>query len=188
MIEKIKSEVKEYLSEERFDHTLGVVEEAQKLSLRYGADPEKAELAALLHDLGKANDIDMLLKIESEFDIILKEKLQKHGALYHATVSRKLAFERYNIEDQDLLNAIRYHTTGRAHMSLLEKIIYIADCIEPSRCFSGVEELRVAAYQDLDRAMLISLENTIGHVIANGLILHEDTVRARNFLIVQSQK
>jgi predicted HD superfamily hydrolase involved in NAD metabolism len=188
MIEKIEREVESFLSEDRYSHTVGVVKEALKLCDIHGEDFEKAKLASLLHDIGKSKKIDELLKVRDSSDIILKENLEKASALYHSVAGKKIASERYGIEDGDILNAIRYHTTGRPNMSRLEKIVYIADYTEPGRSFEGVEELRAISYRSLDDAMVFALENTIGHVISKGLILHEDTVRARNYLIARSTK
>lgn len=185
MIETIKRDARAFLSKERYKHTMGVVKEAQKLSKRYGEDREKATLASLLHDFGKSKRIDELLKLEVSSDIILKENLKRNGALYHAVASRKIAEEIYGIEDSDILNAVRYHTTGRPNMSKLEKIVYLADYIEPGRDFPEVEEMRLLSYKDLDKAVLFALENTISQVVSNSQLLHEHTVRARNYILAR---
>ncbi|OHW62515.1 putative nicotinate-nucleotide adenylyltransferase [Andreesenia angusta] len=188
MIDRIKRDAECYLSESRYNHTLGVMNEAIRLAERYGEDREKAAVAALLHDLGKSKRIYELLKLDCSSDIILEENLKKNGALYHAVASRMVAERRYSISDSDILNAVRYHTTGRPNMTNLEKIVYLADYIEPGRDFPGVEEMRKISYEDLDRAMLCALENTIVHVVSNGQILHEDTVRSRNYILARLTK
>lgn len=99
-----------------------------------------------------------------------------------------IAKEKYSVNDSDILNAVRYHTTGRPNMTNLEKIVYLADYIEPGRDFPGVEEMRAISYEDLDRALLSALEKTIVHVVSIGQILHEDTVRARNYMLARLTK
>lgn len=188
MINRIKRDAEQYLSKSRYSHTIGVMDEAVRLAERYGEDGEKAAIAGLLHDLGKAKRIDELLKLDGASDIILKEKLKNNGALYHAVVSRMIAEEKYSVNDSDILNAVRYHTTGRPNMTNLEKIVYLADYIEPGRDFPGVEEMRAISYEDLDRALLSALEKTIVHVVSIGQILHEDTVRARNYMLARLTK
>lgn len=188
MIEQIKRDAEKCLGKARYRHTIGVMEEAERLAERYGEDREKAATAGLLHDLGKAKRIDELLKLDDSSDIILKENLKNNSALYHSVVSRVIAERRYSISDRDILNAVRYHTTGRPNMTNLEKIVYLADYIEPGRDFPGVEEMRKISYEDLDRAMLYALENTIVHVVSGGQILHEDTVRSRNYILARLTK
>lgn len=186
MIENLESDISIYLGRSRYRHTIGVVQEAVKLCKIYGGDIEKAKVASMLHDIGKSKRIDELLKVQDRSDIILKENLGKNSALYHSVASKKIAMERYCIEDSDILNAIRYHTTGRPNMSKLEKIVYIADYTEMGRSFEGVEKLRELSYENLDMAMLFALENSIEHILSKGLILHEYTVRARNYIIARS--
>ncbi|KGG80182.1 phosphohydrolase [Caloranaerobacter azorensis H53214] len=183
MIHEIKEKLKNYISEERFIHSIGVMETAEKLAEIYGCDKYKAQLAGLLHDCGKLKDDRELLKKAFEFGIILDDIEDVNIALLHGPLGAEIAKSEFGIKDLEILNAIRYHTTGRENMNLLEKIIYIADCIEPNRDFPCVKTLRELAFSDLDKAILTAMGNTIKYVVDNGWILDVETIKARNFLI-----
>ncbi len=155
--EQITAYIKKNLKERRLAHTFGVVEEAKKLAAAYGEDVEKAELGALFHDA-----------------------FRETGNLVHGGIAADAMKDIYGIQDEDLCNAVRFHTTGRAGMSLLEKIIYLADAIEPGRSYPGVEALRILAYQDLDSACIKALGNTIQYVAENDLDLDCNTLEAYN--------
>lgn len=175
----------ESIGRERYKHSVGVAETARKLAELYGCDKNKAEIAGLLHDCGKFEDDELLLKRVNQFDIILDDVMKRNIALIHGPLGAEIAKEIYNISDEQILDSIRYHTTGRVNMSKLEKIIYLADYIEPSRVFPGVVELRKLAYTSLDKALLVAMNNTIKYVVNKGQLLHFNTVEARNFLLVQ---
>ncbi|KNF09433.1 hypothetical protein CLPU_3c02120 [Gottschalkia purinilytica] len=188
MIKKIKEDLEKSIGKDRYLHSLRVMEVSQKLAKCYGENEEDAMLAGLLHDCGRILDKCYLLKMANEFGIILKGMYEKEFVLIHAYLGAEIAKNHYKIENTDIINAIKYHTTGRENMSLLEKIVYIADYIEPGRDFPGVEEIRDLAYKNLDKSLLKSMENTIRHVIDRGWILHEDTVKARNYIILNSKQ
>ncbi len=152
--------VKKQLTEHRYQHTLGVMETAVTLARKYGANEKKAELAAIFHDYAKFRD-----KTEMK-SIIIKQKMDKelleyNGELWHAPVGAFLAEKEAGITDSEVLDAIRYHTSGRPNMTTLEKIIYLADYIEPGRHFPGVEEVRELANHDLNQALIQAVKNTI---------------------------
>ena len=139
--------VREQITERRYIHTLGVVESAIELAGQYGADVKKAELAAIFHDYAKFRP-----KEEME-QIIISEKmapdlLAYNTELWHAPVGAYLVEKEAGITDQEILDAIAYHTSGRVGMSLLDKIIYLADYIEPGRSFPGVAEVRLTAKEN----------------------------------------
>ncbi|WP_313164218.1 bis(5'-nucleosyl)-tetraphosphatase (symmetrical) YqeK [Sedimentibacter sp.] len=154
--------LKNRLSPKLFNHCIGTMEEAEKLSLRYSADVNKAKTGGLLHDCGKS------------------EKGKDN--LTHAEAGAILAKEVYNVQDEDIINAIKHHTTGRENMTTLEKIIYIADKIEPNRYYEGVEELREIAYKDLDAAIIVSLEKTIEYVKNMNMVLDHQSLNTLKFL------
>ena len=174
--EEITAYVREQLPDRRWNHTLGVMESAVSLAKRYGADPDKAELAALCHDMCKKWPDDQMNLFIREHG--MDPKLIDHNNLSHSKAAEVVARERLGIRDEDILNAISYHTTGRAGMSLLEKIIFLADSIEPARDFPEVAKLRELAYEDIDKACLFSLERTRQYVLDRGMELDEDTDRA----------
>ncbi|MGH4139280.1 bis(5'-nucleosyl)-tetraphosphatase (symmetrical) YqeK [Clostridium sp.] len=175
------------LSEGRLQHSLNVSETAVALAKKYGENIESARIAGLVHDCGKNMKDDQLLKVASEHGIHNDEIYLHNPSILHGLVGSIIAREIMNIEDEDILASIRYHTTGRKNMSILEKIIYIADYIEPLRVFEGVEKLRLLSYTDLDAAVIQSLENTIKYVISRKELLHMDTVEARNYLLSKNK-
>ncbi len=145
------------LNTNRYRHTMGVVQTAIALAARYGADAKKARLAALLHDCSRGED---------------------HGALSHAASGERLARTRYQVADEEVLRAIRLHTTSDQRATKLDKIIYVADMVEPNRDFPGVDRLRALAFEDLDVAMIECLKECIGYVRARGRSVDEHSLAA----------
>ena len=186
---KIKKYLENALSEKRFKHSLGVAEEAERLADKYGADKKKAYLAGLVHDVAKEIDTDSArTMVKDRFGIRVDPVTYNVPKLLHAPLGACLAQTEFGIFDAEILDAVKYHTTAKADMSLLTKIIYMADYIEPNRDFEGVEELRKQAYQDLDEAIITGLDYTISELLSDGKMFHPDTVHARNYLILQKIK
>lgn len=186
-IKKIQQDLKSLLSPKRFLHSLGVQETAMFLAKRYGCTVDKASIAGLVHDCAKDLNKHQMLNYVDEFDIILDSVTKKQTELLHAVVGREFARLAFGIQDQGILDAIRYHTTGREGMTLLEKIIYLADYIEPNRKFPGVDELRRVALSNLDKATLMATDRTISHLISQGKLIHHDTISARNSLLCMKE-
>lgn len=186
--EDILTFLKQKLPQRRFNHVMGVRDTAVKLAERYSASKKAAATAALLHDCAKNMENEELLQIVRkggyEPDFVQVNAPQ----LLHSVAAIIIAKEKMNIIDEDILNAVRYHTTGRENMSLLEKIIYIADYIEPSRNFPEVEYFREKAFLNLDETLLEALENSIKYVVGKKDLLHPDTVLARNFMLIHIKK
>lgn len=174
--ERIAKYVKSHLSEKRNAHTMGVVAEAVALALRHGANQEKAELAALAHDMFRGTEPQILNDYVRIFG--LPSVYLENANLSHGKIAAKVLERDYGITDPDILRAVSYHTTGRSGMSRLEKVVYLADAIEPGRNYPGVEELRRLAYEDLDRACLFSFRHTIEYVKSKGQYLDPDTIAA----------
>ena len=167
------------LSLERYIHTMGVVKEAKKLAERYGADIEKASYAALLHDCAKDYPKDMKLRFCKEYHIPVDDVMAKNIDLVHQFLGAEVAKREYLVEDEEILNAIKYHTTGKPDMTLLEKIIFIADYIEEGRKkFDTLDEARKLAYEDINKAMAFILKNTIEYVKEKNKPLHPLSVQA----------
>ncbi len=182
--EVIKEKLQSALSVKRYIHTMGVAEQAIKLAEIYGSTQEKqkAEVAALLHDCAKDYPQELKMRLCKEYHIALDDILKKQKDLIHPFLGAEVAKREYLVEDEDILNAIRYHTTGRKDMSLLEKIIFLADYIEPNRTpFDGLEEARRLAYLDLDMAMRYTLEHTIAYVKERNLMLHPLSLEALEY-------
>jgi len=187
-IEEIKNILKEDIDKERYKHTIRVAETAIELAKNYKVDTEKAYIAALLHDSAKYKDKDTLLKKAQEFGIILDTVMKNNPHLIHPFLGAKLAEVKYNILDEDILNAIKYHTTGRKNMSILEKIIFIADYIEPGRDFEGIEKIRKISFKDIDLSIILAMDNTLKYIINKGWLIHPNTIETRNSLILKRNK
>ena len=170
-----------YLKHRRIPHVLGTEQEAIRLAERYGADVEKARVAALLHDCTKKLDMPAQLALCEKYGIVLDELEQKALKLLHSKTGAAIAKDVFGVDDE-IYSAIWYHTTGHAGMTKLEKIIYLADYIEPSRDFPGVDTLRKVCYEDLDKGLLLGLEMTIEEMTAMGNPVHRATVEARDWL------
>lgn len=168
---------------ERLAHTYRVLDTARSLGLRYGADGDQVAVAALLHDYAKAMKPADLLAEAQRYNLVIDPAEEAQPHLLHGPVAAALLAGRGLVTDPAVLDAIRYHTTGRPEMSLLEKIIWLADYIEPGRSFPGVESIREEARHDLDRALLHALDNSIIYVIQRGWPLHLYSVHARNWLL-----
>ena len=171
-----------YLKPKRMPHVLGTEQEAVRLAERYGADVTKARIAALLHDCTKKLDMDEQLALCKRYHIPLDELEQKALKLLHSKTGAAIARDVFAVDD-DVYNAIMYHTTGKPDMTLLEKIIYLADYIEPTRDFPGVETLRRTVYEDLDRGLLMGLTMTIDEMEEMGNPVHHMTRDARDYLM-----
>ena len=176
ILEYIEKEFSEHIKK----HTFGVCETAKSLANLYNADEEKAVTAALFHDLFKEITPFELQTYASRFN--LEEKYKNNINLAHSKIAAEIMTHEYDISDIDIINAVKFHTTGRANMSLLEKILYIADVIEPGRSYPGVEEIRELAYVDLDKACLAAMENTVEHLRKKGVVIDEDTIQAIEWL------
>ena len=170
-----------YLKPKRMPHVLGTEQEAIRLAERYGADVEKARVAALLHDCTKKLNMEEQLELCGRYGIQLDELEQKALKLLHAKTGAAIARDVFGVDDE-IYNAIWWHTTGHAHMTLLEKVIYLADYIEPSRNFPGVDKLRAVCYKDLDEGLLMGLEMTIEEMTEMGNPVHHATIEARDAL------
>lgn len=174
--------VKGQLTEHRYQHTLGVMETAIQLAEKYAADVKKAELAAIFHDYAK-------FRPKEEMKQIIKEQgfpedlLGYNPELWHAPAGTYLVEKEAGITDRDVLDAIRFHTSGRPNMTLLEKVIYLADYIEPGRHFPGVEEVREIAEGSLDRAVIKAVQNTILFLMKKNQTVYPDTFYTYNDLV-----
>lgn len=184
-IEEIKNHVKAKLSQKRFAHTMGVADEAKRLAAKWSINEDSAYLAGLVHDYAKETPVSHAIEMLDSFGFQLDEDLMQCPALLHGPLAACLAEREFGIQDRNILNAIAYHTTGRCNMSTLEKIIYLADFIEPHRSFDGVEIVRKLAYDNLDKAVLCEANMVIVFNIKKNVFLHSDTVKARNWLLSQ---
>ncbi len=164
-LEKLKKKLKKHVSSRRYRHSIGVQYTAVMLAMRYGEDLQRAALAGLLHDCAKSLDDDEMLKECTRHEIKCNDVERAQPYLLHAKLGACYAEKKYHVDDPEILSAIRYHTTGRAGMSQLEKIIFVADFIEPHRkMLSVLPAIRQTAFQDLDEAVYKILDSTISYL------------------------
>lgn len=184
-LEDIKSKLKLNISPERYKHSENVMLVAIKLAQEYGIDENKAAIAGILHDCARGKSEQELYELCDRFNILLDEITKRQPILLHGHVGEFIAKSDYGIEDKEILSAIKYHTTGKENMSMLDKIILIADYIEPRRAFLGVEEIRELAFRDIDSSIIKAFDTTINYIIKMGGIIHPDTIKARNCLLIK---
>jgi predicted HD superfamily hydrolase involved in NAD metabolism len=170
------------MPERRWTHTLGVVSEAVKLAERFGGDRSKAELAALLHDYAKAWPIERQGRAIREHGLPA-DLLEYDKELWHAHVGAWAVQTELGVDDEEVLDAIRYHTSGRERMTLLDKIVCLADYIEPGRDFPGVNKIRELAEHSLEEALVAGFDSTLAFLMQQGKRIYPLTVIARNGLI-----
>ena len=153
------------LSEKRYNHSVGVMNTAIELAKTHNADEEKAAIAGILHDCAKYMKSEELYNYCIDNDIALTEAETKAKQLIHSRLGMTFARDIYGVEDEEILSAILYHTTGRDNMTKLEQIIFVADYIEPNRKYlDGLEYIREVSYKDLNRACALILEKTINYL------------------------
>jgi nicotinate-nucleotide adenylyltransferase len=181
-IEIFKGPLIDSIGRKKFSHSLRVMETAVKLALVYNVPVKKASLAAILHDCGRLKDCTNLDKHFKRKNIILDYDTKINTNLHHAVLGRYIAYDRFCITDIDILNAVRYHTTGRVEMSTLEKIIYLSDAIESKREYEGVMEIRKIAVKDIDEAMIMSIVNTCMYLRSNKTDIHKNTIECLEWL------
>ncbi len=176
-------QLKEFLCPKRFRHTIGVAKMAEKLAVHYQIDKEKAYLAGLLHDCAKNLPEDELRNLTKRSSFPIYDGELDNPQLLHSIAGSVIAKEVFEIEDKEILSAIRYHTIGRVDMTLLEKIIYLADLIEENRTFALVERMRTLAFINLDQALLLSIENNINYLKKNGLNVLKESYHIKESLL-----
>ncbi len=183
-INTMQEKLQSALSIKRYIHTMGVADEAERLAEIYGTkgDRKKARIAGLLHDCAKDFPPEMRERFCKEYKVPVDEYLKKVPELIHPFLGAEVARREYLVTDEEILGAIRFHTTGKPNMTLMEKIIYIADYIEPNReTFDGLEEARRLAYLDLNMALKYILEQTIEYIKAKGKTLHPLSLEAYEY-------
>ena len=164
-VKEICAQLKKTLKPSRYEHTIGVAYTAANMAMRYGEDMKRAFLAGILHDNAKNVSDDELLAFCYEHGIEVREVEKTSKYLLHAKVGAYHVGHTFNIEDEEVASAVFYHTTGKPAMTLLEKIIFTADYIEPNRRqIPGLDEIRSVVYQDLDRAVYLILHNTLAYL------------------------
>lgn len=184
----ITSQLSTVLSSKRLLHSLGVARTAVYLAELYGVDPQQAEIAGLLHDCAREMSYAELLR-QAEVQHLPLDALDRQApVLLHARLGAHIARTEYGITDEAILQAITCHTVGGPQMTTLDKIIFLADYIEPGRDFDGVEALRAVAAQNLDQAVLAAYDQTIAYMRQKKIVIHPDTLAGRQAMVASSQK
>ena len=186
--EQCEQEVKRHLTQGRFYHSQCVAAEAEKLARRYGADPEKARLCGILHDVMKDTPPQEQLKILEKSGIILTVAQRRNRKLWHALSGAAYLRDALGTADQEILGAVECHTSGKGGMSLLDKVLFVADYISADRDYPGVEELRVTAYCSLEEAMVEGIRFTVDELMGQELPVAAESIEAYNDAIITLQE
>ena len=180
--EEIKKDLKNLLSEKRFEHTLGVEYTSACLAMRYGVDMEKARMAGLLHDCAKYLSAEDKISNSKKYGMPISKYEKKNPELLHAKLGACFANVKYGVSDPEILSAITWHTTGKPDMSLLDKIVYVADYIEPRRNKApNLPEVRKLAFLDLDEALYKILSDTLNYLDKGSGEIDEMTLKAYEY-------
>lgn len=185
--EKIITLIMSKLTADRFNHSLNVADSAKELALSYGADVDKAYTAGLLHDVMKNASEEEQLGVLSEAGIELMPVERENKKLWHAIAGAAYVKFVMGIDDRDIIRAVRYHTTGRSGMSLLERIVYLADYISADRNYNGVEDMRRLCKSDSDEAILYALTFGIPDLVSKGRVIHPDSIDLYNEVIIKKR-
>ena len=175
--------IKSRLTQKRYEHSVNVAEKSAALAEKYSADVDKAYLAGLLHDICKDETNENLLKMCNDFGIILDNVSLKSPKLWHAYAGSGYLKEILGIKDAEIINAVYYHTTGRADMTDIEKIVYLADIISDERNFSGVEEIRKSADISLDYGVFSAVKFGIANLCKRECLIHPESLNTYNFYL-----
>ncbi len=179
--QKVKSVLKEKLSEKRYEHSGAVAKMAKKLAKALGADEKKAYATALVHDITKDTPLEIQLQSFEKSGIILSSLEKEMPQLWHAISGAEYVKENFTGIDDEVIDAIRYHTTAKREMSPLCKVVYVADCISCDRSYDGVEKLREIAFADIDKAIVMSTSHTISMLNDKQKPIHIDTYNAHKY-------
>ncbi len=183
-LETMEKKLEGMLTPKRYQHSLGVMETAIQMARIFGVCPEKARLAGLLHDCAKDLDKKTMLDLCETLGVPLDPVKREQRALIHADLGAKMLETEFGVSDPEIIGAVKYHTLGRENMTDLEKILYLADCIEPGRKpFEGLEALRQLSRTNLDCAMLFALERSIEYVQHKHRKLHSQTLAAQQYFL-----
>ncbi|MDE5670871.1 MAG: bis(5'-nucleosyl)-tetraphosphatase (symmetrical) YqeK [Eubacterium sp.] len=175
--------IKERLSEKRFQHSLNVADSAKRLAIKFGSDEEKAYTAAILHDIMKEETIDIQREYMARNGESITELEFPNPLVFHQMSGAAYCRLELGVDDEDILSAIRFHTTGRRNMSLLEKVVYTADFISADRCYPDIDIMRKKAEISLDEAMLYSLKYTITDLAKKEKPIHPDAIECYNDIL-----
>lgn len=182
-LDEMKQKLKKSLTPKRYNHSIGVMETSVIMARYFGADEEKAMIAGLLHDCAKDFSKEEMFALCDKYQVELDDVSKHETSLIHGFLGAYVAREEYGVTDSEIFEAIYYHTVSKYDMSLLTKIIYIADLVEPSRNFDTVNKLREILKEDIDKALIFQIDNTLKSVIDRGGLIHSNTITTRNYYL-----
>lgn len=179
---KINENIKTRLSEHRYMHSIGVMEKAGELAEYYGLDINKARVIGLAHDIAKQMSKEETKEYVEEYGIELDEIEVLNTSLIHAKIGADICKREYDFDEQ-MVNAVKYHTTGNPKMDLMAKIIFMADKIEENRHYIGIERRRELTLKDIDMAIIETIDYTTQYCIEKNELIHPDSINTRNYLL-----
>lgn len=186
--DEMKIKLENMLPEKRYLHSLRVAKEAVALAKHYSTDEQKAYIAGLLHDCAKYIDKDESIKMLEDNDVEVNICEKNNKGLLHAPLGAIIAAKEFGINDNVILSAIQNHTTGKANMSDLDKIIYLADLIEPGRNYTEIDDIRTKVYENLNIGMLYGLEYSIRYILSKKAVIHPNTIDAWNYIRINNEE
>ncbi|ASK63129.1 phosphohydrolase [Virgibacillus phasianinus] len=179
--------IKPALTKARFEHTLRVADTAAELANLYHVSTEKVELAAIFHDYAKFKPLDEMKQFILDSQLP-NDLLDYHHEVWHGPVASVIVAEQFGIKDQEISDAIRYHTTGKANLGAMGMVVFLADYIEPGRSIPGVDEVRAMAREDLFHACLMVSRNTLQFLLSKNTTIYPDSFHAYNYFLSQLKK
>lgn len=182
-VDDIKKHLKLTLSDKRYIHSLNTADTAFELAGIFDENPTKAYISGLVHDCTREKELSEQQSMLKALDIEVDTITYSISELLHAYSAEYLMRHKFNIDDGAIISAVRFHTTGKVDMSLLEKIIFLSDVIEPSRSFPGVEYIRQLSRHNLDEALVAAFDSSIRFLIGKRALVHPNTVHARNYIL-----
>lgn len=185
--EQINKDIRERLSEHRYKHSIGVMKKAEELAKYYGLDVNKARLIGLAHDIAKEMKTSEIEDYISKYNIELDEIERSNSELVHAKIGADICKRKYNFDEQ-MVEAVKYHTTGNPKMDMMAKIIFVADKVEETRDYQGLEERKKLAFEDIDKTIIETINYTTKNSIDRGKLIHPDSIHTRNYLIKQQTR
>lgn len=188
-INKIRRRLKKYLDRPRYEHTLGVMYTAGSMAMCHNVDMDQAMTAGILHDCAKCIPDEKKLRLSSKYHLNISNAEYANPSLIHAKLGAFMAAHKYHIEDKEVIEAIACHTTGKPHMSMLDKIIYIADYIEPGRCEApNLKKIRQLAYQDMDECLFLILSDSLAYLAKKDAVLDPMTKKTYEYYKLKLKK
>jgi len=186
-LNNINLQLKKRMNKERYKHSCQVSKVAEKIAEHYKISTFKAKLVGLIHDCAKDYSLEELKVLIRRYKIKLNDIEKKIPSLWHAFVGAELARDIFHINNKDMIDAIKYHSTGYRYFGTLGKIIYISDKIEPDRGFARLEKIREMVWENIDLAMLELLNQEIKSLIDRNAIIHPETLYTRNKIIIEKR-